>query len=75
MAEITESRLSWEKNPFRLDLVKDVTECKCDEPGCPFCESTDGQPGAVADSAEHVIATGHPVTTRRVTVRRMQCPA
>lgn len=69
------ARLDWSKNPFSVDLVEDVTECRCEEPGCRFCESTDTDPGAVADSAEHAEQTHHSVTTRRVTVRRMRCPA
>lgn len=54
-------------------MVEDTTEVKCQDPDCLFCESAGpGSMTAVVHSAEHAIATGHPVEeihTRRVLFR------
>lgn len=54
-------------------MVEDITEAKCQQPGCTFCEIAGaGSMTAVVHSAEHAMATGHQVEeihTRRVVIR------
>jgi hypothetical protein len=54
-------------HPISVRMESDVTECSCRD--CGFSESTGaGMWKAVADGANHAIATGHTVTERHVRV-------
>jgi hypothetical protein len=56
-----------EFRPISISVTEDVTDVRCT--GCEFCEAAGtGRGTAVTHAADHMLATGHTVIERHMTV-------